>query len=137
MKEPRKVTTVKMSPAARAAIKGQQTREIRMRKVSEDQVWLHESGTEYTTLLITNKDATKDDYPATVCYYGPDGKYWSQTLDRFVQDKSFVRNYESVMTPAEEELAPWMSACVSDDCSCNELKTAVENWLNELPIPKQ
>jgi hypothetical protein len=136
MKAPRKAASVKMNPEVRAAMKRQQTMEIRMRKVSDDQVWIHENGTEYTTILLTNEHATKkDSYPVTVCYYA-EGKYWSQTLERFVQDKSFVRNYESVMTPAEKTLAPWISGGISDPDTCAEFKTAAENWLNELPIPK-
>lgn len=135
MKSPNKVYKVKMSPELRAVLKRQQTLEIRMRKVANDQVWIHEGGVEYTIILITNENATKADYPVTVCYYA-DGKYWSQTLERFVEDKTFVRNYESVMTPAEEDLAPWMSGCIGDPDSCVEFKTAAEKWLNELPYPK-
>jgi hypothetical protein len=121
----------------RAQQKERQLMVTRMNKVAEDQVWLHQNGTEYTTILITNKDATKPGYEVTVCYYGPDGRYWSQDLERFVKDKRFDRKYESVMTPAEVLLAPWMSACLADDVSCTELKTAAGNWLNELPIAKE
>lgn len=136
MKSPKKSATVRMSPEARAALKRQQTLEIRMRKVSDDQVWLHDNGTEYTTILLTNEHATKADYPVTVCYYA-EGKYWSQTLERFVQDKSFVRNYEQPVSPAEVELAPWISASLEDPSSCDEFKTAAEKWLNGLPTPKE
>lgn len=135
MKTPRKVASVKLNPEVRAALKRQQTLEIRMRKVGEDQVWLHESGTEYTTILLTNEHATKADYPVTVCYYAA-GKYWSQPLTRFVEDKTFVRNLEPVTTPAEAALAPWISGGIGDPDTCDEFKAAAEAWLNELPIPK-
>lgn len=53
-----------------------------MQEVPEiNSVWIHTSGTEpYIVLLITNLDATKDDYPVTVVYQGTDGKVWSRKL---------------------------------------------------------
>ena len=137
MKAPKLKSAVRMAPTLAAEIRKKDKLEKAMSKVSEDQVWRHESGTEYTIILVANKDATKPSYPVIVNYYGPDGRYWAQTLERFVEDKVFVRNYESAMTPAEQELGPWMSACVEDDSACAELKIAAQNWLNELPFPRE
>lgn len=135
MKAPRKVSDVKMSPRLEKEIRRQEALKKLKDSVSFDQVWKHESGTEYVTIVLGNQHATKPGYDVMVTYYGPDGKYWTQSLDRFVQDKVFLRKYESVMTPAEEELGAWMSAGLEDPDACAEFKTAVTNWFNELPFP--
>lgn len=99
MKQPKKVVTITLSPRQRKEKREADARKKLMDSVSDDQIWRHEDGQEYTTILLTNEHATKQDYPVTVCYYAQ-GKYWSQTLERFVQDKVFVRKYEEKMTPA-------------------------------------
>lgn len=93
MKEPRKVSKVVLSPRLAKEKREADARAKLMDSVKEDQVWKHESGTEYVTILISNLAATKPDYPVTVNYYGPDGKYWAQSLERFVEDKVFVRDF--------------------------------------------
>lgn len=135
MKQPRKVSTVVMSPRLAKAQREADALKKLMDSVSDDQVWKHTSGKEYTTILLTNEHATKPDYPVTVCYYA-EGKYWSQTLERFVQDKVFVRKYEEKLTPAEDKLGAWLSASLEDPSSCKEFKQDVENWFKELPFPK-
>ena len=135
MKEPRKVVTVVLSPRQRKEKREYDARKKLMDSVSDDQVWRHEDGQEYTTILLTNEHATKPNCPVTVAYYA-EGKYWSQPLERFVQDKVFVRNYEEKLTPAEDKLGSWLSASLEDPASCTEFKQAVKNWFNELPFPK-
>jgi hypothetical protein len=134
MKQPKKVVTITLSPRQRKEKREADAKKKLMASVSDDQIWRHEDGQEYTTILLTNEHATKPDYLVTVCYYAQ-GKYWSQTLERFVQDKVFVRKYEEKMTPAEDELGGWLSGALEDPSSCKEFKQAVENWFNELPIP--
>lgn len=135
MKAPKKVATVKMNPRLAAEMRKEEALKKLIASVSDDQVWKHTSGTEYTTILITNEFATKEDYPVTVCYYA-EGKYWSQPIERFVQDKVFVRNYEEKLTKAEDELGSWLSASLEDPAACKEFKQSVEAWFNELPFPK-
>lgn len=136
MKQPKKVVTVTLSPRQRQEKRKADARVKLMDSVKEDQVWKHESGTEYVTILISNLAATKPDYPVTVNYYGPDGKYWAQSLERFVEDKVFVRKYEEKLTPAEDKLGGWLSGALEDPTSCKEFKQDVENWFKELPFPK-
>lgn len=136
MKQPKKTVTITLSPRQRKERREADARKKLMASVKEDQVWKHEGGTEYTTILLTNQKATKQDYHVTVAYYGPDGNYWSQTLERFIQDKVFVRNLEPTLSPAEDELGGWLSAALEDPGSCKEFKQAVENWFQELPFPK-
>lgn len=136
MKAPRKVAKVVLSPKLGQELKDKRKNELKMGRVSDDQVWRHDNGTEYTTILITNLAATKDGYPVTVCYYGPDGVYWSQPLERFVLDKTYLRQYVSKPTPAEEALGSWMSAGLEDPDACIEFKRDALNWLNEVPFPK-
>lgn len=135
MKQPKKVVTITLSPRQRKEKREADALKKLMDSVSDDQVWLHEDGQEYTTILLTNEHATKADYPVTVCYYAQ-GKYWSQTLQRFVQDKVFVRNYEPTLSPAEDKLGSWLSAASEDPEACKEFKQDVENWFKELPFPK-
>lgn len=135
MKIPRKQTSVKLSPRLEKEKREADALKRLLDSVSFDQVWKHESGTEYTTILLGNQHATKPDYPVIVNYYGPDGKYWSQTLERFVEDKVFLRNYELTLSPAESELGGWLSASLEDPGSCKEFKQAVNNWFQELPTP--
>lgn len=137
MKEPRKKASVALSPRMEAELRHKDKMRKAMALVAEDQVWRHESGTEYTVILISNKDATKSGYEVTVNYYGPDGKYWAQSLERFVEDKVFLNKKVSALTPAEEELGSWMSAAIDCSESCPEFKAAAQAWLNELPIPKE
>lgn len=136
MKAPKKVVTITLSPRQRKEKREADALKKLMDSVSDDQVWRHTSGKEYTTILLTNEHATKPDYPVTVAYYA-DGKYWSQTLERFVQDKVFVRNYEEKLTPAEDKLGGWLSASLEDPAACTEFKQAVKNWFHELPFPKK
>lgn len=136
MKQPKKVVTVTLSPRQRQEKRKADARVKLMDSVKEDQVWKHESGTEYVTILISNLAATKPDYPVTVNYYGPDGKYWAQSLERFVEDKVFVRKYEEKLTPAEDKLGGWLSGALEDPTSCREFKQDVENWFKERPFPK-
>lgn len=137
MKAPRKVSDVKMSPRLEKEMRRQEALKKLKDSVSFDQVWKHNDGTEYTTIVLGNQHvkSRRDDWPVMVTFYGPDGKYLTQSLDAFVQDKVFLRKYESVMTPAEEALGPWMSASLEDLDACAEFKTAVKNWFNELPFP--
>lgn len=135
MKQPKKVVTITLSPRQRKEKREADARAKLMASVSDDQVWRHEDGQEYTTILLTNEHATKPNYPVTVAYYA-EGKYWSQTLERFVQDKVFVRNYEPTLSPAEDKLGSWLSAALEDPEACKEFKQDVENWFQELPFPK-
>lgn len=137
MKTPKKVAQVNMPAVLQKRLREEASMKRLMASVEEDQVWKHTSGTEYTVILIANKDATKSSYPVTVNYYGPDGKYWAQSLERFVQDKVLLRKRVSSVTPAEQELGSWMSAALTDGASCPELKAAAQAWLNELPFPKE
>lgn len=135
MKAPRKVASVKLSPRQAKEKREKDALERLMASVKEDQVWKHESGTEYVTILLSNRKATKPNYPVTVNYYGPDGEYWAQTLDRFVLDKVFLRNHDPEMTVAEDKLGGWLSAALEDPEACVEFKEAVKDWFNELPLP--
>jgi len=135
MKAPRKVVTITLSPKQAKEKREADARAKLMASVSFDQVWKDTTGVEYTTLLLSNVRVANVDGPATVTYYGPDGKYLSETLDRFVDDKVFLRNFEPTMTPAEHELGGWLSASLEDPGSCKEFKQAVESWFKEMPIP--
>lgn len=135
MKEPRKVATVKLSPRQQKEKREADALARLMSSVKEEQDWKHESGTIYTTILISNLGATKPDYPVTINYYGPDGKYWAQPLDRFIQDKVFLREHMPEMTLAEDELGGWLSGALEDPGSCKEFKKAVQDWFDELPFP--
>ncbi len=135
MKAPRKVSAVKVSPALQAELRLKDKLEKAKKLVKDDTVWKHDSGTEYTVILVVNENATKSGYPVWVNYYGPDGKYWGQTLDRFVEDKTFVCKKDLRLSPGEEALGPWMSGGLEDPDSCAEFKAAAELWLNELPFP--
>lgn len=56
----------------------------------EKSKWKHKSGTVYVVEKITNKQATKPDYPITVVYSDEKGVWWSHPLEYWYERMTLV-----------------------------------------------
>jgi hypothetical protein len=52
--------------------------------------WKHKSGKTYTVLMITNENATKQDYPITVVYKDNENNVWSRTLEKWSEMEKLI-----------------------------------------------
>jgi len=53
-------------------------------------IWRHKNGNLYKVLLLTNEESTKDQFPITVVYVGPNLNIWSRTLSDWSRSMTYV-----------------------------------------------
>ena len=57
----------------------------------EGEVYQHINGNIYTVLHIANKHSTREDYPVSVVYQGPNNNVWVKPMTNFMRKMSRIK----------------------------------------------
>lgn len=81
--------------------------ETQLRKPEEKTIWRHYNGVVYEVVAIANEHSTRDVYPPTVVYRGPNGRIWSRPLSDWHRSMTFVgRADEATTLNGADQLPP-------------------------------
>lgn len=73
--------------------------EVKERVPAKDEVWRHYNGILYVVEALANEYTTRDEYPATVVYRGPNRRVWSRPLSDWHRSMTYVARLEAKDEP--------------------------------------
>jgi hypothetical protein len=72
---------------------------------STGSTWMHESGTLYTVLCVSNVDAIRPGWSPTVVYVAPDGRVYSRPVTMFFEKFERVEPSRAVLMTTQQAIS--------------------------------